>query len=151
MSERRSVGQRAVGVLLHLVIFGLIGPAIGGIAVLSFLTAMNSPDAAGLSLVPLALAFGLPVAYVIGMPAALMAGLIVAAATLFVRQPVWLYLLAALTGALCAVVMPRIHGGNLVVPAVLPVAGALAAMICTLVARPFRLASPMPTATAGVV
>lgn len=139
----RGLGHYALGILLNVVVFAAVGPLIGAIAASLALVVATGQLSAGLGTLPLTVLIAVPTAYWTATPAAALAGLIVAITTSFVHRPLWYYMLAALTGAGCAIVLPRLVGepSNLMI-ALLPVAGAAAAVVCARIARPFRLARP---------
>jgi hypothetical protein len=90
--------------------------------------------------------FSIPIAYLIGSLAAGLTGASVAVVSSWLRRPPHLYVFAATFGGL-ATVLTRPGGHNLDGPldqSALLLTGAVAAIVCTRVARPFRLVDTAP-------
>jgi hypothetical protein len=134
----------ASSVLLHALVFAIVGPLIGalvfGAAAMAILANDPSSGLLGLLIVVFTAWFTVPLAYVLGLTAAAATGAIMAVATSFLSAG-WLYAFAVAMGALMALRFGPAGQIDYPVPyeAALATAGALASAFCTLLTSGFRL------------
>lgn len=139
------------GVFLNAVVFLAIGPIVGGCALVTA-SAIFSDPLRGLFLGPASYFFlffvTVPMSYVHAAPAAAITGALVAIASIWILRSRYLYPLAGVIGAIVAVVC--LSTSDAIIQGLKPfsssalcaVAGFVAALVCTRIARPFRLSVP---------
>lgn len=136
------------GVFLNAVVFLAIGPIVGGCALVTAAAIFDDP-LRGLFLGPASYFFlffiTVPMSYLHAAPAAAITGALVAIISIWIVRSHYLYPLAGVVGAIVAVVCLSISDFSVrgeKSPSSLPlfaVAGFVAAVACTRIARPFRL------------
>jgi hypothetical protein len=142
----RGFGHYLVGVLLNVAVFVGLGPVAGCIVFFLIIGIL----AGGFPVGPLAGLYFMvggsflivPAAYLVGSPAAAATGVGVAVASSWICRPLYLYGFAAAIGGLAAMFLTHFQDRNLTSASeqlMMFVTGAVAALICTRAARPFRL------------
>jgi hypothetical protein len=136
------------GVFLNAVVFAAIGPLVGGVTLWTLLLAEGSILASlfGPLLYILGFFKSIPESYRLAGFAPALTGAIVAVASIWLTHSRSLYVFAASTGGVTSsmLISPEAFtsGNPFWAYVVLFVSGALAAIVCTRVARPFRLGVP---------
>jgi hypothetical protein len=133
--------------LLNVAIFAALGPIVGCVVffLVTGMLAMGlpaEPFAGMYSMIGLAL-WTVPAAYIIGSFAAAATGASVAVASSGLRRPSHLYAFAAVVGGAAGMFLARFEGRNptqVSEQLLMFLTGAVAALVCTRAARPFRLA-----------
>ena len=139
------------GVFVNAVVFLAIGPIVGGCALVTAAAILDDPlrgPFLGPASYLLLFFVTVPVSYFHAAPAAAITGALVAIISIWITRSRYLYPLAGVIGAIVAVVCLStsdfpVRGERS--PTSLPlfaVAGFLAAVACTRIARPFRLSVP---------
>jgi hypothetical protein len=137
----RSWPHYAVGLMLNVVVYLVLGPPIGTLVVyfvfaFAGVSGIKTASAA-LGATPYFAYFMIPVGYMLVWQPALAAGVAIAIASSFIRREAWLYALAAMIGAAAAAALAperwAEHYG------VLAIAGAVAAVACAFFTRGLRL------------
>lgn len=145
------------GTFLNAVVFAAVGPLVGG-PVFAAVGVALTPNSSSLHdsstprfLIGLISYFYLffitvPVSYYVAATAAFATGAAVAIFSVWLTYSRYLYLVAAIMGGLISILQvsrsPKFSDSPSLYAAA--VAGAVAAMVCTRVAKPFRLGVPVP-------
>ena len=113
-----------VGVLLNAALFALVGPLIGSLAFGGALTLAAAP-------------FSFATGYVIGSYPAALTGAATAIASSFIALPSRLYIFSALVGTAATIALN--YSSDYLNTALYGVSGAVAAIVCTRLAKGLRL------------
>ena len=140
------------GVFLNAVLFAAVGPPIGGAALTTFTSVLRGESIyspfVGLAGYVLFFFATVPASYFYAGPSALVTGAIVAVISIWMTYTRYLYVAAALTGAVVsALFLSRYEyltrGQSMIASVVaFAISGALSAVVCTRAAKPFRLGVP---------
>jgi hypothetical protein len=142
----RSYGHYLVGVLINVAIFVGLGPIVGCVVFFlifgTFATGFPTGPFAGMYFMVGMSLWIVPAAYLMGSFAAALTGASVAMASSWLRGSAQLYGFAIAVGGFTAMFLAQAPGRNPVSIAervTMFAVGAIAALVCTRVARPFRL------------
>lgn len=137
------------GIFLNAVVFLAVGPLVGGIVLVTVSSMLMLKFSITLLFGYVALFFiTVPASYFLAYPPAVVTGAIVAVASIWITSNRSLYAIAGGTGAVLSMVLLTrsefLMKDQALAPSLVSfaVSGAIAALACTRLAKPFRLSAP---------